>query len=426
MINELKNNFEKITKELSGTEKIFNYRKENFLEFEKNGFPNKTLEDWKFSDFNQLIKNNFKEIHVNYKKKKQELNFKNFINNFDHNYIIFHNGFLKNYSFKFEKEQFIEFNTFEKITDLEKIILGKNIKKNSLISFNNAFFTDGIFLNIKENYKCKKPFVIYNLFDASEKINSFNQKLIVNLSKNSQLDLVNQIINLNSSSILFNFNQEFLINENSILKKFDLDNFNGKDLIYNFLKTNINKNGIFENFIFASKAGFRKDEINSNLLGEHSSSFVNGAMYLDDNKQHEIKTNINHQEKNTKSYQKIKSIVNESAKGVFQGKIFVNSKAQKTNAYQLSKALLLDNNCEFDSKPELEIYADDVKCSHGSTSGNLDQDSIFYLMSRGLNYHQAKNLLVKAFLFDAIESITNKDVKKFFIEILDNKLHGTK
>ena len=146
-------------------------------------------------------------------------------------------------------------------------------------------------------------------------------------------------------------------------------------------------------------------------------------MLAQDQHHHEIKTLINHNEKNTKSYQKVKSVLNNNSKGVFQGKIKVNPVAQKTDGYQLSKALLLDKDSEFDSKPELEIYADDVKCSHGSTSGNLDEEAIFYLMSRGLNKYEAKKLLIKGFLTDAIETITNNEIKKYFLNKLENKIH---
>ena len=104
-------------------------------------------------------------------------------------------------------------------------------------------------------------------------------------------------------------------------------------------------------------------------------------------------------------------IANNDSKAVYQGKIFVNSEAQKTDGYQLSKAILLDETTEFNAKPELEIYADDVKCSHGSASGSLDDNSIFYLMSRGLNYKEAKELLINGFLLDVVEKITDSEIK---------------
>ena len=103
--------------------------------------------------------------------------------------------------------------------------------------------------------------------------------------------------------------------------------------------------------------------------------------------------------------------MSDDSKGVYQGKIFVDPKAQKTDGYQLSRALLLNENVEFNAKPELEIYADDVKCSHGSTSGNIDENSIFYLMSRGLNYQQSKELLINGFILDVIDKITDLEVK---------------
>ena len=115
---------------------------------------------------------------------------------------------------------------------------------------------------------------------------------------------------------------------------------------------------------------------------------------------------------NTKSYQLIKSVIDDSSKSVYQGKIYVDSKAQKTDGYQLSKAVLLNEQAEFNAKPELEIYADDVKCSHGSASGSLDEDSIFYLMSRGLDQKTAKKLLINGFLLDVVEKITDEEIKK--------------
>ena len=117
----------------------------------------------------------------------------------------------------------------------------------------------------------------------------------------------------------------------------------------------------------------------------------------------------------------IKSVLEKDSKGVYQGKIFVNSKAQKTDGYQLSKAILLNETSEFNAKPELEIYADDVKCSHGSASGSLNENSIFYLMSRGLNYREAKELLINGFLLDVVEKITDSEVRNLIKNMIGLK-----
>ena len=115
---------------------------------------------------------------------------------------------------------------------------------------------------------------------------------------------------------------------------------------------------------------------------------------------------------------RIKSVIDDSSKSVYQGKIYVDSKAQKTDGYQLSKAVLLNEQAEFNAKPELEIYADDVKCSHGSASGSLDEDSIFYLMSRGLDQMTAKELLINGFLLDVVEKITDEEIKKLIKKMI--------
>ena len=110
--------------------------------------------------------------------------------------------------------------------------------------------------------------------------------------------------------------------------------------------------------------------------------------------------------------------MNEKSKAVYQGKIYVDSKAQKTDGYQSSKAILLNENTEFNGKPELEIYADDVKCSHGSSSGNLDENKIFYLMTRGLNKNEAKKLLIDGYLMEVIDKITDERIKAIIKEII--------
>ena len=127
---------------------------------------------------------------------------------------------------------------------------------------------------------------------------------------------------------------------------------------------------------------------------------------------------------NCKSYQKIKNVLGSDSKGIFQGKIHVKDIAQKTDAYQLSKALLLDGNAEFNSKPELEIYADDVKCSHGSTSGSIDENSLHYLMTRGLTREDSSKLVIKGFLNEIVDYIKSPSIKKFIESKLEDQING--
>ena len=168
---------------------------------------------------------------------------------------------------------------------------------------------------------------------------------------------------------------------------------------------------------------FNKLDLEFNLQGPRSKCNLQSAFFSNSNDHQEIKTSINHLAPNCKSYQKVKTVLNSEGKGVYQGKILVKENAQKTDAYQLSKAMLLSDKSEFNSKPELEIYADDVKCSHGSSSGSIDEDSIYYLMSRGLSRKEAIKLLVNGFLNEVIEMIKNNSIREFVQKKIERQIH---
>tara|TARA_Y100000741_G_C17911502_1_gene419601 strand:- start:92 stop:544 length:453 start_codon:yes stop_codon:yes gene_type:complete len=149
-------------------------------------------------------------------------------------------------------------------------------------------------------------------------------------------------------------------------------------------------------------------------------------MLLKDTQHHELKTNVNHKYENCKSSQLVKSVLLDDSNGTYQGKIYVDKNAQKTNGYQLSKAIILSEKSQFNSKPELEIYADDVKCSHGSTTGNIDENSIFYLMSRGLTKDQASKMIIEGFLNQVIETITEPSIRKLVFNLFSSRINSIK
>ena len=395
-------------------QKNFYLKKKSLNKFINLGFPKKKEEDWKFFDLNQIISSNIKDLKFFdkelFNKKNKILIPKNALplKLFEHNKIVIANGVVHTIDFRYE--------------DLKKINITNTVKNqssntnHSLAYLNSAFTTNYLKIIIK-NYSLNKPVILYNF--TNEKITStnINQRLDIVLEDNSRLNLINLFTDYSSDNFI-NINHEFKVGKDSILKNYKIDDKENSNIKYFYNNIDLDQNSLVENFILSSGSKFIKNEINCNLQAKYASAFVSGIINLDGAKQHEIKTNINHLAENTKSYQLIKSVLNENSKGIFQGKIFVDSIAQKTNGYQLSKALLLNENAEFDGKPELEIYADDVKCSHGSTSGSLDENSIFYLMTRGLNHKEAKKLLINGFLLDVVEKITDLEIKKLIKEII--------
>ncbi len=405
MEQKLKTDFDKFISTSNFSSQEIKLKKEALDNFLKNGFPSRKLENWKFSDINQIIQKNIGELtFYNDYNIKNEINDEIFIKEIEHNKIVIVNGKVEQFSFEYEESDKINLKTLDNFNQNPN-------DDNSLLSLNNSFSNKIHNILVKKNYSLKKPLIIYQITNEKLSNTNINFQLNFELEENSSIKIINLSDDNSEKNFinnLFNFN----LGKNAILKNYKLDRKTNTNIKYDYSSITQKENSISETFIFSSGSDYIKNEVSCNLEGQYSSAFINGIHSLSKNKHHEIRTNTNHLYENTKSYQLIKSVIDDSSKSVYQGKIYVDSKAQKTDGYQLSKAVLLNEQAEFNAKPELEIYADDVKCSHGSASGSLDEDSIFYLMCRGLDKKTAKELLITGFLLDVVEKITDEEIKK--------------
>ena len=414
MEEQLKTDFLKIIRNSKFSKNNIKLKEDYLNKFIESGFPNKNNENWKFSDISQIIKKKIGDLSFyNDYSLSNEVNSSDFIDGLEHNKIVFINGRIEKIDFGYEDK--------DKIEILDEVEVKKNFDNiNSLINLNNAFANKFYKIIIKKNYIFKKPLIIYHITNNKIKSKNINLRLDFLLEKNSSLKIID-MFNDKSEKNFINIFYNFELNQDSILKNYKIDKIENNNIKYSYNNIEQDTNSISETFVLSSGSNFIKNEFNCNLNGKYSSAFINGIISLKKIQHHEIKSNINHLIDNTKSYQLIKSVLEQDSKGVYQGKIFVNSKAQKTDGYQLSKAILLNETSEFNAKPELEIYADDVKCSHGSASGSLNENSIFYLMSRGLNYREAKDLLINGFLLDVVEKITDSEVKNLIKNMIGLK-----
>ena len=417
MSDQIKIDFENTVKVNNFSSEDIESKKHFLNKFIEKGFPNKKLENWKFLDLNQIIKNNIGEINFdNDYNIKNKIDSSTLINEFEHNKIISINGRIEKIDFSKEDRKNVEIYDDVKIND-------KSDEKNSLIDLNNAFTNKFYKIKVKKNYHLKKPLIIYHFTNDKMKSKNINLRLDFQLEENSSLRLIDYFDDTSDKNFM-NIFYNFKLKNDSILKNYKIDKSLNQNLKYSFNNIDQEKNSISETFIFSAGSNYFKNEINCNLSGEYSSAFINGIFSLKNNQQHEIRSTVNHLVENTKSFQLIKSVLGKNSKAAYQGRIHVDSKAQKTDGYQLSKAILLDETSEFNAKPELEIYADDVKCSHGSTSGSIDQDAIHYLMTRGIGLSQAKKLLINGFLNEIFENIPEIKIKNFLEKIIEDQING--
>ena len=401
-------------KNLSLDEK--NSRKKNLDLFFQNGFPNKKDEDWKFTDLNSILGKNFNNIE-NKESISEDRKFK-IIEDFEHNFIFLVDGKLISNNFSYEDKSNIS------IKDYNYKNKGKLDEKKSLTLLNNALATGGFTLEVSKNYKLTKPLVIYNYFSKNLKESIINNKNSIILNADSGLTLINYIDDDSKDNFMTNTIESITIKKNASLKNIFINNSRCNGYFYRLTKSVLEKGSICDSYLLPTGLKFNKLDIEIDHNEENSVSSIFSALNLLGSEHQEIKTRINHNAPNCQSYQKVKNVLNGQSKGVYQGKIFVKNVAQKTDAYQLSKALILNNKSEFDAKPELEIYADDVKCSHGSTSGSVDFDSIHYLKSRGIPEKEALKMLINGFLSEVLEKLNDIKLKNFLVKKLERQING--
>ena len=401
-------------KNLSIEEK--NLRKKNLDLFNQNGFPNKKNEDWKFTDLSSILRKSFNNIvNKDFSSDEKKLDL---IEKFEHNFIFLLDGNLKSNNFDYEDKNKIAIKEYNYKNAI------KSNHDTQLALLNNALAAGGFSLEIAKNYKFKKPLIIYNYFSKNLKESIINNKNLLILNESSELTLINYIDDSSKDNFMMNTMENIKIKTNAVLKNIFINNSRCSGYFYRYIKSILEKNSSYDNYILSTGLKFNKLEIEIDHNGENSRSSIFSALNLLDAEHQEVKTRINHNAPNCQSYQKIKKVLNDQSKGVYQGKIFVKDVAQKTDAYQLSKALILNDKAEFAAKPELEIYADDVKCSHGSTSGSIDFDSIHYLKSRGIPEKEAIQMVINGFLNEVLERLTNNKLKIFLLEKLESQING--
>jgi len=383
-------------------------------------FPDSKTEEWRLTNIRQLLKENF-----NISPQVNNLN-----NNFNHllllegieRNLIFADGFFLNeQEFKNHLPNGVIITNLQKAirNNTELVLNHLNKYLNYTTGFdalNMAFFKDGLFIYLPENVEIKEPIQVL-FYSKKEKEFSSLRNLIV-LENGANLNLIINYAGDKKNKYFVNTINEIKVGENAHLGIYEIQNQSSK--AYHLQKTTIcqKDSSTVSHYEFTFEGGLIRNDIRVKLDGQNIESNLNGLYMLKGNQHVDNHTLIEHLKPNSNSSELYKGILKDKAHGVFSGKILVDSRAQKTNAYQSNKNILLSQLATVDTKPQLEIYADDVKCSHGATVGKLDEDSLFYIKSRGIPESVAKLMLIKAFASDVMEQVKIKNLK----EILNSKI----
>lgn len=425
------NEFKKFENSLNGESalQIHGVRKEAISNFSKLDFPNTKDEEWKYTNITSLLKYNFKPASIKVEVSVEQVN-KFLFDKLEHSLLVFING-------QFEEK-------LSKIKNLpEGVIAGsiaKAIKQKSPIvekhfgkysDFKNQIFTalstaytkDGAFVFIPEGKIVEGP--VHILFLASsgdENILSQPRNLFV-AGKNSQVTIIEHFSSLDQSIYFTNSVTEIVAEENAIVNHIKLQEESKKAFHIGRMEVEQERASNFTSYAISLGGNISRNDFNCKFNDEGGECTLNGLFLLDGTQLFDVHTLIDHAKPHCNSHEHYKGILDEKSRGVFNGKVMVRKDAQKTNAFQENNNIILSNDALVNTKPQLEIFADDVKCSHGATIGQLDDDSMFYLKSRGIGEETAKTILIHAFASDVVQTIKIKAVKDYIEEILTQRFN---
>ena len=396
--------------------------------FENKGFPTKKEEAWKYTSLNAILKNDFsvfpkQENAIEFKEVK-----KYFLHEIDTYKVVFIDGVFSSFlsstthdgidvclmssALNKPKYKMVIDNYFNQIAS----------KDESLTSLNTAFANEGAYINIPKSKVADKPIEIMYFSTGKEAALLVQPRNLIIVGENSHVQIIERHQSLNENAVLTNSVTEIFAQKRAIVDYYKIQNDNLEaNLIDNTYVSQKMESTVSVN-TFSFGGNLTRNNLNFYHYGERIVSHLNGITIIGDSQHVDHYTLVRHEQPNCESHQDYKGIFSDRSTGVFNGKIFVEKEAQKTNAFQKSNNILLSDKATINAKPQLEIFADDVKCSHGCTIGQLDESAMFYMQQRGIPKNEAKALLMYAFSNDVIESIKIPELKKRITRIIADKL----
>jgi len=406
---------------------VHDVRSEAMKTFEVEGFPSKRDEAWKYTSLNRILKHDYSV----FPKKENTLEHRDikkyFIHDIDSYKIVFIDGKYASHLSQTTHDGIDVCLMSAALSKPKYRILIENYfnkaaTKDSLSSLNTAFSQEGAYIHIPKNKVVEKPIQILHFSTGNEAALMLQPRNLIVVDENSHVQIIERHQSLTDNPVLTNSVTEIFANKRAIVDYYKIQNDKqSASLIDNtFVKQKRESCASVHTFSFGGK--LTRNNLNFYQEGERIDSTLKGVTIIGDKQHVDHNTLVHHIEPNCESHQDYKGIFGEQSTGVFNGKVYVNKEAQKTNAFQANNNILLSNQATINTKPQLEIFADDVKCSHGCTIGQLDDSAMFYMRSRGIPEKEAKGLLMFAFSNNVLNSVKIPEVKQRITKIIANKL----
>ncbi len=402
-------------------------RREALQEFDRMGFPTLKHEEWKYTNVSSLVREAF-DFNAPAAVTAEDLEPLQ-INHLEGNILFFVNGrFQPQLSTIVSPASQLSIIPFAEavktMPDLIESYFAKyaDYRDNAFTALNTAFANDGVVIHVPAGKTVEQPVVLRFISDARTANVASQPRNLFIAGKNSEVKVAESFRTMGDGASFVNVVTEIVLDEDARLDYYKIQN--ESDRAYHIGTTQVHQKdrSHFYSATVTLDGGFIRNNLNIALDGQHCEAFMYG-MYFPNGRQHvDNHTLVDHRMPNSYSSELYKGILEDKATGVFNGKIFVRPDAQKTNAYQSCKNVVLSADAQMNTKPQLEIYADDVKCSHGTTTGKLDEEALFYLRSRGIPRDEAMALLMFAFAEDVIQNIRIDALREHLEKRIQDKL----
>jgi len=399
-------------------------RKQAKAAFENLGLPTSKSEEYRFTPMARILEKNFNL--TSHEKSSSDLQqIKAFeIPELDAHVVVMLNG-------QFSRRLSNISSGDLRIQELDENQHGEYLAKHAeyhndaLVAWNTAAWSSGIFIEVPEKKVITKPIIIYHINDTtSGEVKSITRNLVV-VGKNSEVTIIEKFDSISTNPNFSNLVTEVIVAENAGMNFYAIQADHGNR--YQFTQTTITQanHSRVNCYTFTLDGKFVRNNLQLILNGEGCESHMYGLYLLQGETLADNHTVVDHRKPNSFSNELYKGVLDGNSKGIFNGKIFVRPQAQKTNAFQSNRNILLSDTSSINTKPQLEIWADDVKCSHGCTTGQLDDEALFYLRTRGIEKNTARAMILYAFAAEVVESIPNEKLKVFIDNLISERLHKT-
>ncbi len=406
---------------------LHNIRNQAIKDFEQLGFPQRKEEAWKYTSLKSVLKHDYsffpkKNDNIEYRDIKEYL-----INDIDTYNLVFIDGVYASHlsNTTHDKIDVCLMSSALNKSPYKAVIdnyFNKIAPKNGINSLNTAFTREGAYIHIHKNKMADKPIQIVNFSTGKEAAMFLQPRNLIVVDENSHVQIIERHQSLTESPVLTNSVTEIFADRRAIVDYYKIQNDkSGASLIDNtFIEQK--SESLCSVHTFSLGGQLTRNNLNFYQKGERIDSTLKGITILEGKQHVDHNTLVHHIEPNCESHQDYKGIFDDNSTGVFNGKVLVEKEAQQTNAYQSNNNVLLNERATINSKPQLEIFADDVKCSHGCTIGQLDEDALYYLRSRGIPKKEAQGLLMYAFANNVLESVKIPELKKRINSQIAHKL----